>query len=48
LVVALKPLDAVQAMPLDLAAEREGDAGKLTVKILGKYQATMSVTELDI
>jgi hypothetical protein len=48
LIVALKPLDAVQSMPLDLAAEREGDAGKLTVKILGKYQATMSVTELDI
>jgi hypothetical protein len=48
LTVALKPMDAVQSTPLDLSAEREGDAGKLTVKILGKYQATMSVTELDI
>lgn len=48
LTVALKPLDVIQSMPLDLAAEREGDAGKLTLKILGKYQATMSVTELEI
>lgn len=48
LTVALKPLDAKQATPLDLEAERDGDAGKLTLKILGKYQATMSVTELDI
>lgn len=48
LTVALKPLDATQSAPLDLEAERDGDAGKLTLKILGKYQATMSVTELDI
>lgn len=48
LTVALKPLDAVQSMPLDLAAERDGDVGNLTLKILGKYQAKLSVTELDI
>ncbi|MBP9902405.1 MAG: hypothetical protein V9H26_14995 [Verrucomicrobiota bacterium] len=48
LTVALKPLDAIQSMPLDLAAERDGDVGNLTVKILGKYQAKLSVTELDI
>ena len=44
----LKPLDATQSMPLDLLAEHEGDQGKLTVKILGKYQATMDVTELEL
>ena len=48
LTVALKPMDATQSMPLDLEAEREGDAGKVTLKILGKYQATMSVTELEL
>lgn len=45
---ALKPLEAAQAMPLDLDAERNGDEGKLTLKILGKYQVTMSVTELEL
>lgn len=48
LTTALKPLDVIQSMPLDLAAEREGDAGKITLKILGKYQAAMSVTELEL
>lgn len=43
---ALKPLDATQSLPIDLAAVREDEVGKLTVKILGKYQATLSVTEL--
>ncbi len=48
LTVALKPMDAIQSMPLDLTAERDGDVGNLTLKILGKYQATFSVTELDL
>jgi len=48
LTVALKPLDAVQSLPLDLVAERDGDAGNLTLKILGKYQAKFSVTELEL
>lgn len=43
---ALKPLDITQTSPIDLAAEREGDVGKVTLKILGKYQTTLSVTEL--
>jgi hypothetical protein len=33
---------------LDLDAERDGDSGKLTLKILGKYQASFSVTELEL
>lgn len=48
LTVALKSLDIAQSMPLDLEAERDGDAGKVTLKILGKYQATMAVTELEL
>ena len=46
LAVPLKPLDAVQSNPIDLAAERDYESGRLTVKILGKYQATIPVTEL--
>lgn len=42
----LKPVDSTQTLPLDLTAEREGDNGKVTLKILGKYQATLTVTEL--
>ena len=48
LTAALKPLDATQSSPIDLEAERDGDSGKLMLKILGKYQATMSVTELEL
>lgn len=45
---ALKAVEAKQATPLDLDAERDGDSGKLTVKLLGKYQASFSVTELEL
>ena len=48
LTLLLKPLDATQSSPLDLSAERDGDVGKVTLKILGKYQATLSVTELEL
>jgi hypothetical protein len=48
LIVPLKAIDTKQELPLDLAAERESDSGRLTVKILGKYQATFPVTALDI
>jgi hypothetical protein len=46
LTVPLKPLDARQSAPIDLAAERDYDSGRLTLKILGKHQATIAVTEL--
>jgi hypothetical protein len=46
LAVPLKPITATQELPLELAAEREYDSGRITVKILGKYQATFAVTEL--
>ena len=48
LTLPLKSIDATQSSPLDLSAERDGDAGKVTLKILGKYQATLSVTELEL
>jgi hypothetical protein len=48
LTAPLKTIDTQQEPPLDLAAERESDSGRITVKILGKYQATFSVTELSL
>jgi hypothetical protein len=48
LTAALKPLKATQSLPIDLEAQRDWDSGKLTLKILGKYQATISVTELEL
>ncbi len=41
----LQDIDTGAATPLDLDGERDGDNGKLTVKILGKYQAVIPVTE---
>ena len=43
----LKASDAKQDVPIDLAADRESDSGKVTLKILGKYTATISVTALE-
>lgn len=48
LTAPLRPLDATQSTPIDLAAERYHDSGRLTVKILGKHQATIPVTELPL
>jgi len=48
LAVPLKAIDSKQELPLDMTAERESDSGRLTLKILGKYQATLHVTALDI
>jgi hypothetical protein len=35
-ILPLKRMDAPQELPLDFTAERTGDAGCLTIKILGK------------
>lgn len=48
LATPIKAIDTKQELPVDMSAERESDSGRLTVKILGKYQATFQVTELDI
>ena len=45
--VPLKTLDAKQDVPIDLSAERESDSGKVTLNILGKYTATVTVTQLE-
>jgi len=45
--VPIKTMDAKQDVPIDLSAERESDSGKVTLKILGKYTATISVTALE-
>jgi hypothetical protein len=45
--VPLKTMDAKQDVPIDLSAERESDSGKVTLKILGKYTAIISVTALE-
>lgn len=45
--VPLKASDTKQDVPIDVSAERESDSGKVTLKILGKYTATISVTALE-
>ena len=37
-----------QELPLDFTAERTRDTGCLTIKILGKYEAKLMVTELEL
>ena len=46
--VPLKAIEAKAESPLDMSAERTGDEGRLTLKILGKYEAELMVTELEI
>ena len=45
--VALKPISGQQENPIEVSAERKDDSGVLTVKFLGKYEATFSVTAPD-
>jgi hypothetical protein len=44
----LKNVDVKQELPLSLTAERMGDEASVTVRILGKYEARMKVTELEL
>jgi hypothetical protein len=46
--VPLKKIEAQQEPPIDLSAERTGDEGSVTLKILGKYEAKLRVTELEL
>lgn len=48
LTAPLKAMDAKQATPLDVTADRQSESGRVTVKLLGKYQASFEVTELDL
>ncbi len=44
----LKAIDTKQELPLEVTAERDSDSGRITLKILGKYQASFAVTELEL
>jgi len=44
----VKSIDTKQDLPIDISAERESESGRVTLKILGKYQASFSVTQLDL
>lgn len=45
--VPLKAIDSKQEIPIDMTAERESSSGKITLRILGKYQASFDVTALE-
>ena len=44
----LKEIKADQEAPIDISAERIGDEGRITLRILGKYEAKLTVTELQL
>jgi hypothetical protein len=46
--VPLKKVESQSQSPIGITAERIGDSGKLTLKILGKYEAPLMVTEIDL
>lgn len=48
LTAPVKAIDAKQDAPINLEAERDYDSGRVTLKILGKYEATFRVTEFEI
>ncbi len=48
LTVPLKTISATQEDPIDISAERQDDGGLITLKFVGKYQATFKVTDPDL
>lgn len=48
LTTPLQSTDLRQSAPLDLEGERHGDSGTLRLRILGKFQAEIPVTELEL
>jgi hypothetical protein len=46
LTAPVKSIDAKQTLPIDASAQRDFESGTLTLKLLGKYEATIQVTEL--
>lgn len=42
----LKKVQRTQKLPIELSADRDSDRGRLTLKIVGEYEATLEVTEL--
>jgi hypothetical protein len=45
--VPLKAISATQDSPLDVSAERKDQGGEITLKFVGKYEATFMVTDPD-
>lgn len=45
--VAMKSISGQQENPIEITAERKDDSGVITLKFLGKYKATFSVTAPD-
>ena len=43
----LKSISAAQENPIDMAAERKDEGGEITLKFVGKYEATFMVTDPD-
>ena len=44
----MKSIEGGSGPALDVSAERDGDEGKITLKLLGKYEAKLRVTELEM
>ena len=44
---SLKSVSGQQENPIEISAERKDDSGVITVKFLGKYEATFSVTAAE-
>lgn len=42
----LRKVERAQSLPIELSAEREYDSGRMTLRLVGRYEATLSVTEL--
>lgn len=45
--VPLKAVTAAQDSPIDVSAERKDQGGEITLKFVGKYEATFMVTDPD-
>jgi hypothetical protein len=45
--VALTPISAKQENPIEVSAELQGDGALLTLKILGRYSASLAVSSRD-
>lgn len=43
----LKSISGAQDNPIDMAAERKDEGGEITLKFVGKYEATFMVTDPD-
>jgi hypothetical protein len=46
--VPLKAVDGKEQAGIDLTAERDSEAGHITLTIVGKYQAKIDVTQLEL